>query len=233
MAATGPELPPFLPGQYMEARQTGATTDAHLVGQEHEGKEFWFLDYNWASTSGIKPLRSNIPRKLRIMRNVSGNSLKGKRLCMNGIDSAAVLGSSIYGASSTYTAIQPTTGPLAMSRTGGLVRLEQYNGYPIDEFLPTAGVPHGALFYVVVSGPATVLTDGADIMAGQWVGNVATATTAASTDNTGGKLSTAYALTTTALSLGLHLNVLGRSLSTAISAADADVLVNVQKVYPW
>lgn len=235
MPATGIEHPPFLPGQYMAARQSGATLESHLVGQEFEGKEYWFLDHDYSATGAVKPLRSNIPRKLRIVRNVVGVSLPPKRLVVLGIDGTANDSASTYGASSTYTAIQPTTGPSSLTRVGGIARLPSLNAFPVDEYLPSTGVPHGALFYIVVEGPAmcTNADSATTIASGGWLGGVITATTSASTNGTtvGGRLSTAVVLTTTALPLNAGLfNVLGRALSTTATSV-ADVLVNVRKVF--
>lgn len=236
MPAVGPELPPFLPGQYMEARATGATTEAQLVGQEYEGKEYWFLDYNWAATGGIKPLRSNIPRKLRIVRNCSGYSLRPRRLIHLGLVQGGAATGDVhagYGSASSYTAIQPTTGPSALTRIAGYARLSNEQAWPLDEFLPSGGVPHGALCYIVVQGPAMCETDGADLLNGEWFGPVATLTTAAATvvAGTGGRLGTALSLTTTALALSQHLCLLGRALSSGAAAAGDQVLINVTKVW--
>lgn len=236
MPAVGPELPPFLPGQYMEARATGATTEANLIGQEYEGKEYWFLDYNWAATGGIKPLRSNIPRKLRIVRNCSGYNMLPRRLVHLGlIQNGATAGANHagYGSASAYTAIQPTDGPRSLTRISGYARLSNEQAWPVDEFLPSTGAPHGALCYIVVQGPAMCETDGADIVTGQWFGPVATLATTAATSSAsgGGRLTTELALTTTALALSGHLCLLGRALSSGAAAAGDQVLINVTKVW--
>lgn len=234
MSAGLSQQPPFLPGQYMAATVSGATTEAQLIGQEWEGKEFWFLDYDWSSSNNVKPLRTNIAVKRRIVRNVSGVSLKGSRLVVLGPDGTANSNATTYGASSSYTAIQPTSGKYLFTRIGGTCRLPTLNGFPLDEFLPSGGVPHGALCYIVVEGPAVVLTDGADINAGDFLGGVATITTAAATDNSGGKLTTgiSFASTDMAMYSGIY-NVLGRAISTGVTTADAGVLVNVKKVFPF
>lgn len=234
MPASGIEHPPFLPGQYMAARATLATTEANLIGAEWEGKEFWFLDYDWSAT-GARTLRSAIPRKLRIVRNVLGVSIPPKRCVVLGIDGAANDSTSTYGTGSTYTAIQTTVGPGAFTRVGGVARLPTMNAYPVDEFLVSTGVPHGALFYIVIEGPAVVKTDlvGADIAAGDWLGGVVTATTAAATNgNTGGgriTTATAVASTDTPPNGGIF-NLLGRAISST-TAADSDCLIHVKKVF--
>lgn len=219
----------------MAARTTGATTEANLIGAEHEGKEFWFLDYDWSASSGVKPLRSNIPRKLRVVRNVIGYNIPPKRLVVLGIDGTDNDSASTYGASSAYTAIQPTTGPTSLTRIGGIARIPTLSAYPVDEFLPAAGVPHGALFYIVVEGPAMCMNAEAatTIASGGWLPGCTTATTSASTNGTtvGGRLSTAAVLANTDLAPNLGIvNVLGRALSTSATTA-ASVLVNIRKVF--
>ncbi len=236
MPAAAEGHPPFLPGQYMAPPTLLATTEAQLIGTEVEGKEFWFLDYNWAASGTVKPLRSNIPRKLRVVRNVSGFNILPKRLVVLGLDGAANSTTSFYGASSTYTAIQPTSGPLVYSRTGYHARNNTLNTYPVDEFLPSTGVPHGGLYYIVIEGPATCINDGAatTIATGDWLYGCATVTTAAATNassTVAGRLTTAFAAAaSTTIPNVTWLNLLGRSLSTTATTG-ADVLVNVRKVY--
>lgn len=233
MPAAGVEHPPFLPGQYMAARVSGATTEANLIGQEYEGKEYWFLDYNWAASDSVKPLRSTMPRKLRVVRNCSGYTLYGKRLCHLGLGADGGVNHAGYGTASAYTAIQPTKGISALNRVSGFARLSNAQAYPMDEFLPSTGVPHGALFYIVIEGPAICQTDGADLVVGDILGPVATLTTEVATNSAsnGGRLTTGQALTTTALALSGHRFMLGQVLSTAITNAGDDVLVNVRIMF--
>lgn len=57
------------------------------------------------------------------------------------------------------------------------------NAFPADELLPAAGVPTGDLFYVVVQGPATVLTSDAGVAINE--GDVLVCATAANTNAAG------------------------------------------------
>lgn len=132
------ENPPFERGMTF---YNGGTIDANnLGGVQHEGKIWEFEDLDYSNTSvGAKKQRSGRMVKCMCVRNVSGIALLPKRLA--GI----------------YTA--GADGKYALGRVAGYTTTTNERGYPIDEFLPAAGVPANDLFWVVVEGPAMCITD--------------------------------------------------------------------------
>lgn len=128
------DSPPFERGQTW---YNGGTIDSNnLGGLQHEGKEWVFEDidlYNSAKT-GAKPARTNRFVRCRVVRNVSGINLLPKRLVRfqkSGVN---------YGA-----------------RVDGYTATTAERGYPVDEYLPAAGVVNNDLFWIVVDGPAMIL----------------------------------------------------------------------------
>lgn len=91
------------------------------------------LDY---SVTGPKPARTNRFVRCLVVRNVSGIALLPKRL----------------------VTFQQTAG-FSTGRVDGYATATAVNAFPVDEFLPTAGVPNGDLFYIVTEGPASCITD--------------------------------------------------------------------------
>jgi hypothetical protein len=111
-----------------------------LVGLEWEGKvwEFEDLQYNTPNLVGAKPARSNRSVQCMCVRNVSGVNILPGQLCnlqMAGTDGRYYLG-----------------------RVDGLAYIGAQRAYPADEWLPAAGVPNNDMFWVVVAGPASILT---------------------------------------------------------------------------
>lgn len=107
----------------------GEVIDANnLGGEQLEGAEYMVEDTDLQGAQ-----RTERPVKLRIVRNVSGGVLLPKRL----VTFQASAGK--YGA-----------------RVDGSVDITAEEAYPVDEFLPTAGVPDDDLFYIVIEGPAVV-----------------------------------------------------------------------------
>jgi hypothetical protein len=111
----------------------GGTIDTNnLAGLEAEGSTKIFEDVRW-DVAGIKPAR-NQARSVtcRLVRNMTGVTLYAKTLVV--LD------------------------PANPNRVTGRARVLFEESYPVDEFLPAAGVPNGDLFWIVLSGPAMVLT---------------------------------------------------------------------------
>lgn len=198
--------PPFARGS---TYYNGTTIDtANLGGVNHEGKvwEFEDVDYSTAST-GIRQIRSNRRIKCMCVRNVSGIALLPKRLA--------------------NLQITGTDGKYALGRADGYTTLTGQRGYPIDEYLPAAGVPANDLFWVVVEGPALIKTD---LAAGAnnvfTVGlYVAALTAVTSQATTAGRIAPIdfSALTSAALRVGM-------ALSAATTAnSNGDLLVEVGK----
>jgi hypothetical protein len=105
-------------------------------------------------------------------------------------------------------------------------------GFPVDELLPAAGVPPNDLFYVVVDGPAAVLTPldaGADNVVN--VGDILAAITAATTGaTTAGRVASLDATAAT-FSLGTERNAIGRAISAATTANTDKSLVAI--IHKW
>ena len=203
------ENPPFPRG---ETFYNGGTIDSNnLGGAQLEGHIWEFEDIDLSSGAGGKKTRSNRRVVCMCVRNVSGIALLPKRLAnlqTGGTDGRYMLG-----------------------RADGYATTTAAMGYPIDEWLPAAGVPNNDLFWLVIDGPATVKSD----LAGgaNNVINVGTAlvslTAATSQATTAGRVAPQDLTGATAL-LGNQLqNKVGFALSAATTAnTDADILVDVR-----
>lgn len=105
---------------------------AHI---ELEGKTFTIEDIDFSVSSGAKPYRTGKYVTLMVVRNVNGSALLPKLIAKMKTDgSAKEFAGQIMGYATTVGEL----------------------GYPIDEFLPAAGVANNDLFYVVIGGPAKV-----------------------------------------------------------------------------
>lgn len=213
MAITGD--PPFGRGQ--TAGVTGATDADHLVG-----RDYWFPDVNWNATTLVKPLRSNRWVKVRAVRNSSGITLVPKRLAM--------LAS--HGIAST-TLFVGTAGTAATGQVVGYCRDHRVPSYPIDEFLPSAGVVANDIFYIVLQGPCIVKAPStamtADVTAGDFVTALTGATSAITAGTTtGAGWLNSYDSSTNATTVASVLAILGRALSAMTSQGTTqDVLIDV------
>jgi hypothetical protein len=184
----------------------------HLLGREYQVE-----DIDWGSTAGQKPHRSGKMVTVRLVRNDSGGVLLPKRLAMFS-EAAGEYGGVVDRYVATLAA----------------------RGYPVDEFLPAAGVPDGAYFYIVVKGPATVVTPdtttafNGDISIGE---AIVAASTGATNNTTGGRAAaqvTTGATDTSSYDFAINaaMNVVGRALEglTADAANTAKgLLVEVGK----
>lgn len=131
------ETPDFGRGETMFG---GTPTATQITESAHfEGQEKVFEDVNWSNSAlGAKQLRSGRSVTCRCVRNTSGGNLLPKRLVTFEADSSA----DDYG-----------------KRVDGYSDVTAERAYPVDEFLPAAGVENNDLFWIVVKGPAEVLTD--------------------------------------------------------------------------
>lgn len=132
--------PPFERGRTYFNGETISTppTGEFLGGFNYEGQEFEWEDSqlpNGGYGTGLKV-------KCRVVRNSTG---------------AAVLPGQMVSLNATSRVIDSGT-VLPGTNADSIIRTTAAHGYPADEFLPTAGVPNGDLFYVVVSGPTLLKT---------------------------------------------------------------------------
>lgn len=193
----------------------GRTIDTNnYEGTELEGQIKVFEDINWGDY-GVKSSRSARKVVCMLVRNTSGQTLYGKRL----------------------VTLDPTT-----RRITGYADTLAEEAFPLDEFLPSTGLLTGDMGWVVVSGPAIVLTPmtGAEfittsIAAGDPLVAMTTsgASTAAGTTGSAGRLAgvSLAALTTAAQGLAVinhAINCLGKAMSAATSGqTNAALLVDV------
>lgn len=205
------ENPPFSRG---ETFYNGGTIDSNnLGGVQHEGKIWEFEDIDLTPGSvGSKKTRSGREVKCMCVRNVSGINLLPKR-CVN-------------------LQTGGTDGKFYLGRVDGYSTTTAQRAYPIDEFLPSAGVPNNDLFWVVVEGPAKVLTDlagGANNVVN--VGGVVCALTAVTSQSTTAGRVQPQDLSGATTALGNQVqNKIGVSLSAVTTGnTNADLLVEVGK----
>ena len=201
------ENPPFARG---ETYYNGETIDTNnLGGINLEGAEWVFEDVH--ASTGVA--RTGRPVRCRVVRNSSGINLLPKRLAKFE-DGALEHGSRVDGYAINSAANTPEA------------------GYPIDEYLPAAGVPTNDLFWVVIEGPATVITSIADLTAAVLgIGDWAVAVTAATSQaTTAGRIITQLLSGATAPLAANVQNRVGRALSGAVTTSTAtDVVLDVGK----
>ncbi|NJL70214.1 MAG: hypothetical protein HC888_00775 [Candidatus Competibacteraceae bacterium] len=196
--------PPFNRGEYAAAETDGSLSFVYL-----EGREYLFEDTDPRATSGSAASRTGRMVRCRLVRNVSGGNLLPKRLVQFSTDAGR------YG-----------------SRVSGYATTTAQEGVPVDEYLPAAGVPNNALFWVVVSGPALVLSDlagGANnvITVGQRLVSLTAATSGATTAGRVAPIDLTGATTPLANQI---LNTIGQALTAKTTGnTNADVLVEIQR----
>ena len=203
------EAPPFGLGETFS--NNFATSGSTADGTQYEGKEYVFEDIN----PQTKTTRSNQYKRVRIVRNISAGVLLPSRLVQFGLtpNSNGVYGGQVDGYASTTA----------------------QRCYPVDEFLPAAGVQVNDLFYIVVDGPAVILTDLASLAPSIAVGdNLVSQTAATSGATTAGRLidQNTASLTNgaTAVLANQIQNMIGRAMSAATTnQTNTGILVQVGK----
>jgi hypothetical protein len=205
------EAPPFDRGA---TYYNGGTIDANnLGGLNLEGKIWEFEDVDYSlGTVGAKAARSGRLIKCMCVRNVSGINLLPKRLAQ----------------------LQTTgaDGRYALGRVAGYATTGGQRSYPIDEFLPAAGVPNNDLFWLVVEGPAMVITDLAGaannvISVGSFVDALTAATSQATT---AGRVAPVDFSGVAATFVQVALGRVGMALSAVTTGnTNANLLVEVGK----
>lgn len=206
---------PFPIGTSYFDGQTAETTSGEAITLE--GKEYNIEDLDYSKT-GAKPYRTARLRKVMVMRNVSGIALLPKRLAIP--QKAGADGKFYVGRVDGMCSVGPAGNPSGPC-------------YPIDEFLPAAGVPNNDLFYAVVEGPAMILTglaaDATNVFnVGDWV---VAATAATSQATTAGRPAPQDLTGATAI-LGNNIqNRIGRALSAVTTSnTNANLLIVCTKI---
>ncbi len=197
------ENPPFGRGEtFYNGGTISTTAPGGLGGLEFEGKTWVFedLQYNTPNLVGAKPARTNRDVLCMCVRNVSGVNILPCQLV--NLQSAG------------------TDGRYYLGRVDGLAAVTAQRAYPADEWLPAAGVPNNDMFWVVIKGPASVLTPldaGADNVF--TVGEIVVALTAATSQATTAGRAAPQVLTGATAVLGAQLQgQIGWSLSAATTA---------------
>lgn len=175
-----------------------------------EGEQVVFPDKTWTSTPVAN--RTGNPVVCQVVRNATastGFNLLPKRLVK--------FASGFYGTRvDGYSRLTP-------------VALED-KPYPVDEFLPTAGVPQYDLFYIVVRGPALVLTSlGGDATNVIDVNGYLVALTAATSGaTTAGRIGPGDFTGATAVLAAQIFGAIGKALSAKTTGnTNADLLIHV------
>ncbi len=201
------EAPPFERGS---TYYNGGTIDsANLGGGNLEGRIYEFADLDFSNVNpGARPARSGRTVFCMVVRNVAAAALLPKRL----------------------VTLQKTAGNAYLGKVDGYATITADRCYPVDEFLPAAGVAVNDLFYIVVKGPAMVLTDlaGADNNVLPVSTILVSLTGATSGATTSGRVAPQDLTGATAV-LGAQLNnVVGRALSAKTTGnTNADIWAEI------
>lgn len=188
------EAPPFGRGETFFG--TGGTPNAN-DGANLEGKTWVFEDLDFTQ-AGAKPARSNRDVTCMVVRNKTGSALLPKLIAKMKVDGS---------------------GKEFLGQVNGYATTVGDKGFPIDEFLPAAGVADNDLFWVVVAGPATVTSAASGTTTVAVAGYVIPAT--------GGKVVAQD--TTVILAPGIYNQIqgaIGRAI-TAVAAINTDFLIDV------
>jgi hypothetical protein len=208
------ENPPFARGTTWYDGSSIDTTNyggINLEGTIWEFEDTSPLEFP-ANTGGARTSRTGRPVRCMIVRNVSGITLLPKRLVT--LQTAG------------------TDGKFLIGRVDGYVTTDGQEGYPVDEYLPSTGVVNGDLFWVVIDGPALVITDLAGGVNNSInVGDVLTGLTAATSQATTAGRVKKQVLTGATAPLAVEvMNRIGRALSAKTTAqTNNDILVDVRK----
>lgn len=184
---------------------------AHLVG-----RDYLVEDEDWTNSNpGAKPTRSGKLVKIRLVKNSSGVALLPKHVVRYSV----------------------TAGEYGHFVDGDVRTDAQDWAGVVDEFLPSAGVPNGAYFFIVTEGPSKVITpfaaaafNAVDIT----VGSLLVAATAATSQGTlPGRVTVANTASTSQATdysniINPVVNALGRALSAATTGnTNTDILADI------
>ena len=194
----------------------GTIDSNDLKGAALLGKEWVFEDLDYASTAAVKPHRSGKKVVVRAVRNLSGVTVFPKDFVRLAADGQSII---------------------------GRVSLDSEHGYPVDEYVPAAGVRNYDVCYVVVEGPAMMRTAytgaqfNADVAAGarlHSVTNTAGSTAAGSTAEAG-RVATFNTVAATTVAqfnalIAFNANWVGTALTARTTAnTNTDILVDVRR----
>lgn len=220
--------PPFPRGSTLFNKPAADTSLTTSDGAQIEGMIWEFPDLNYGSTSTVKQRRSN--KRVRCMAvrwTGSSPALPGRLIVLNN-------------KLTTNGGAANTAGTIGTARSGEFARVGNTADvlpakcYPVDEFLPSAGVARNDIMWVVIEGPAmckTPNTNFTDIAVGDAIVALTGATATASTDGntaTGAGLVATVDLSLTAVTgpRGIENRVVGVAMSAATTGY-GDLLVDV------
>jgi hypothetical protein len=200
----------YFDGATIAAADVTATN--HLLG-----KEWAFEDLEYGSPPTLES-RTGHRVVVRLVRNISGGALLPKRLVT--LADPATSGYTVYGA-----------------EVDGYANVSAEHCYPVDEFLPAAGVADDDLFYIVVEGPAMVLSslsgDANNVVTvGQALVAQTAVTSGATTSGRAIAIANLEAATNTITAINdwvnAQKNIIGRAMSAKTTGnTNADLLVMV------
>lgn len=195
---------PFGLGEFNPVDADGTNAYDALVGHE-----YWTEDVPAANQGQSLTNRTGRQKKVRLVKNTAAIALLPRRLVQFS-----------------------TTAPRYGTWVDGYNATLAGHCLPVDEYLPATGAPVNSVFYIVVEGPAEVLTDIAasanNVIS---VGTVINGLNAASTGATTAGRVTPQDLTGATAPLGNMIqNRIGRALTARTTAnTNAAVLVDVGK----
>jgi hypothetical protein len=183
----------------------GATAEAAASTdlEQWVGKEWIFEDRDPTTLA----IRTNMYKRCRLVRNVSAGVLLPKRL----------------------VTLKRTAGKNASEVDGYSFNWAE-QAFPVDEFLPAAGVAVNDIFWIVIEGPALVLTDlaaAANPVIGvhNWLVSLTAASSGATT--AGRVVAGTFGGATTPLADQI-MNRLGQAMTARTTAnTNTDVLINM------
>lgn len=200
------ENPPFERGATF---YNGATIDtSNLAGLNIEGTIWEFPDLDY-SQQGAKPARTNRTVKCMAVRNKSADVILPKRLVTLQL-----------------------SGTFYTSRVNGYACTTACRAFPVDEFISSAGCPVNDICWIVLEGPATVMTDLAGAVTNVFaVGDAVVALTAATSGaTTSGRVAPQDLTGATALLANQVQNLIGYALSAKTTTqTNGDLLIDTFK----
>jgi hypothetical protein len=218
---------------FLFPRGTTPGMTSATAGLHYEGVEVECDDINYGASQPTLTKRegfSNRRIRLRACRNLTGATIYAKLLAVLARDTKANYAGGT-GAPTATGGVQGSTRIRELARLGSSATVMSAKCYPIDEYLPSAGVAANDICWVVLRGPAICKTSLANMAADIAVGDAlvaVTATTAAATDGTTGGRVTGIDLVVTSLPDGQVGRTIGLAMTALLTnTTNTDVLVDV------